>query len=175
MKRIHLPRRRFLAASAAATLLPASAAVAAQGAGTRPDAGSCGGLTREQFLEYVSLFNANDPRFIRYYHDDVVLELGAREIRGAAQIRDFYAGVKAHIREKVEVSHFVADATGIAAELPTEFRCYRDWNDSFWQRPLKAGEVLRIVSFGLYWVEDGRFRRIKSARYRQINDWQMEA
>jgi hypothetical protein len=166
-------RRAFLAAGAA--LAPAAVLAQARGTGPAGAPGACGGLTREQFLDYVGLFNANDPRFIRYYHDDVVLELGAREIRGASQIRDFYAGVKAHIHESVEVTHFVADATGIAAELPTEFRCYRDWSDSFWQRPLKAGEVLRIVSFGLYWVEDGRFRRIKSARYRQINDWQMEA
>ena len=132
-------------------------------------------LTRAQFLEYVGLFNANDPRFIRYYHDDVVLDLNGREIRGAQGILEFYKDVKAHIREKVEVTHFVSDATGVAAELPTEFRCYRDWPQSFWGRPLRAGEVMRTVSFGLYWVEDGRFRRIKSARYRQVHDWKMEA
>jgi hypothetical protein len=38
---------------------------------TRPStavaANACGGLTREEFLEYVTLFNANDPRFIRYH------------------------------------------------------------------------------------------------------------
>ena len=38
-----------------------------------------------------------------------------------------------------------------------------------------AGEVLRVISFGMYWVEDGLFRRIKAARYRLVNDWQMEA
>jgi hypothetical protein len=139
------------------------------------NAAGCGGLTRAQFLEYITLFNANDPRFIKYYHDDVVLELGTTAIRKPQGILDFYAEVKAHIREKVEVSHFVSDPTGIAAELPSEFKVYKDWPNGFFQRPLKAGEVLRIVSFVMYWIEDGKFRHIKSARQKLVNDWRMEA
>jgi len=136
--------------------------------------GCAGGLSREEFLEYVALFNANDPGFLRYYHDDVVFELGSTVIRGAAGIRDFYGPVKAHIREKVEVAQFVSDATGIAAELPTEFRVYKDWENGFFQRPLKAGEVMRTISFGFYEVKDRKFRHIRAARYKQIHDWRME-
>jgi hypothetical protein len=136
---------------------------------------ACGGLSRTEFMEYIQLFNANDPAFIRFYHDDVVLELGATSIQTPKGIRDFYAQVKAHIKEKVEVTHFVSDATGIAAELPTEFRVYKDWENGFFQRPLKAGEVMRTISFVLYNVQDRKFRHIKSARYRQIHDWRMEA
>jgi hypothetical protein len=132
-------------------------------------------MPRERYMQYVDWFNANDPRFIEFYHPDVVLELGAATINGATAIRDFYAEVKAHINEKVEVSHYIADATGIAAELPTEFRVYKDWPElNYFRRPLKAGEVFRVVSFGLYWLEDGLFRQIKAARYKLINDWQME-
>jgi len=124
---------------------------------------------------YVTLFNANDPRFIKFYHDDVVFELNsATVIKGATAIRDFYTPVKAHIHEKVEVAAFVADATGIAAELPTEFRCYKDWENGFFQRPLKAGEVMRTISFGFYEVKDGKFKRIRATRYKQIHDWRME-
>jgi len=134
----------------------------------------CGGVTREQFETYLTLFNNNDPAFIKYYHDDVVLELSGTEIKTPQGIRDFYSEVKGHIREKVELSHFVSDATGIAAELPTEFKVYKDWERNFFQRPLKAGEVLRTISFVLYWVENGKFKHIKSARYKTINDWRME-
>jgi len=135
---------------------------------------ACGGLSREEFLEYVALFNANDPGFLRYYHDDVVLELGSTVIKGATGIRDFYGPVKAHIHEKVEVAQFISDATGIAAELPTEFRVYKDWENGFFQRPLKAGEVMRTISFGFYEVKDRKFRHIRAARYKQIHDWRME-
>ena len=34
---------------------------------------------------------------------------------------------------------------------------YKDWDSPYFGRALKAGEVFRIISFGLYWVKDGRF------------------
>jgi hypothetical protein len=169
---IDLSRRRIVAGGAAgvtATLAGAGSVNTAQAAN------ACGGLTREEFMKYITLFNANDPGFIKYYHDDVVLELSGTEIKTPQGIRDFYANVKAHIHEKVEVAHFVSDATGIAAMLPSEFKVYKDWKDSFFRRDLKAGEVLRVISFVLYWVEDGKFRQIKSSRYKMVNDWRMEA
>jgi len=168
-------RRDFLATGAAgvATGLALTAGAASGAASSAPSA--CGGLTREHFLQYTTLFNHNDPRFVEFYHDDVVLELGSREVRTPQGIREFYADVKAHLREKVEVTHFVSDATGIAVEMPTEFRVIKDWENGFFGRPLKVGEVMRIVSFVIYWVDNGKFRRIKSARYKLVNDWQMEA
>jgi hypothetical protein len=132
------------------------------------------GYTRYEFMEYITLFNNNDPGFTKFYHDDVVLELGNTQIRTPQGILDFYKEVKAHIHERVEVTHYISDATGIAAELPSEFKVYRDWPKGYFPRPLKAGEVLRIVSFVMYWVEDGKFRHIKSARQKLVNDWQME-
>ncbi len=126
-------------------------------------------------MQYVEWFNANDPRFLDFYHPDVVLELGNATLKGSKAIRDFYAEVKAHIHEKVEVNHYIADATGIAAELPTEFRVYKDWPEpNYFRRSLKKGEVFRVVSFGLYWIDKGLFRQIKAARYRLVNDWKME-
>lgn len=133
------------------------------------------GFTRDEFMEYVTLFNDDDPRFTQFYHDDVVLELGFQQIRTPQGILDFYKEVKAHIHERIEVTHFISDPTGIAAELPSEFKVYRDWENGYFRRPLKKGEVLRVVSFVMYWVDGGKFRRIKSARQRLVNDWQMEA
>src|SRR6185369_13481523 len=120
--------------------------------------------------------NENDPLFLEFYHPDVILELGAATLNGAKAIGDFYSEVKAHIKETVTVTHFVSDATGVATEIPTEFRVYKDWPEpNYFKRPLKKGEVFRVVSFGLYWMEDGKFRHIKAARYKLINDWKMEA
>jgi hypothetical protein len=105
-----------------------------------------------------------------------VLELGNATVSTATGIRDFYREVHAHIHEKVEVSHYVADATGIAAELPSEFKVYKDWAEpNYFRRALKAGEVFRIISLGMYQVENGKFRHIKAARYKLVNDWKMEA
>ena len=134
-----------------------------------------GGMPLARYLQYVNLFNKDDPRFIEFYHPDVVLELGNATIRTAQGIRDFYKEVHAHIHEKVEVSHYVADATGIAAELPSEFKVYKDWAEpNYFKRALKAGEVFRVISLGMYQVDNGKFRHIKAARYKLVNEWRME-
>lgn len=131
-------------------------------------------MSRENFERYITLFNNNDPAFIDFYHDDVTLELGTSIIRAPRGIADFYSDVKRYIKETLQVTQYIADADGIAVELPSEFGCFRDWPDSFWGRPIRKGEVLRIISFVLYRIEDGKFRHIKSARYRLINDWRQE-
>ena len=143
-------------------------------AGAPADTSSCAAVTREHFERYITLFNNNDPRFTEFYHEDVILELGATAIKTRQGIADFYKEVKTYIRESLEVTQFIADANGIAVELPSEFTCIRDWDDSFWGRPIKKGEVLRIISFVLYQVRDGKFAHIKSARYKVVNDWQIE-
>jgi hypothetical protein len=168
-----LSRRGVL--SGAAALATGIAAAVVRPSVSVAAAGSCGGLSRTEFLEYVTLFNANDPRFIRYYDDNVVFELGTTVIKGATAIRDFYGPVKAHIHEKVEVAQFVSDATGIAAELPTEFRCYKDWENGYFQRPLKVGDTMRTISFGFYEVKNRKFTHIRAVRYKQIHDWRMES
>lgn len=163
-------RRAVLGAGAASAFLGA-------GASTWPGAeaaeAACAAVTRAQFDDYIALFNDNDPSFVKYYHPDVVLELGDRQIRTAKGIADFYAEVKAHVKETLEIGHFVSDRTGLAAEIPTEFRCFKDW-DNFLGRPIEAGQVFRVVSFVMYRVEDGKFAHIKSARAKLLNDWRFE-
>ena len=131
-------------------------------------------MSRADYDEYLRLFNANDPSFIKYYHPDVILELSGSQIRGDAGIRDFYANVKKYIKEKVEVTTFIRDGNQLAVEIPTTFEVIADWDDSFWGVPLKKGQVMRIVSWGIYDIEDGKFKRIRTARYQMINNWQFE-
>lgn len=152
----------------------ASAVVGSAALSTPAVAADCGAYPRAKYDDYLARFNANDPSFIDFYHDDVVLELGNATIKTPAGIRDFYKEVKAHIKETVSVTHYVADATGIAVELPSEFAVFKDWSGGYFPRDLKVGEVMRVISFGMYWVEDGKFTYIKAARYRQVNDWQQE-
>jgi len=179
MKTTLYSRRKVLGSSASGAAVGLIAAgfagVAARPASAASKPKVSGVLTREEYLKYVSLFNANDFKFLEYYHDDVVFELnGSTVIHKPQGIHDFYKEVKEHIKETVTVEQFIADETGIAAELPTEFRVIKDWENGFFKRPLKVGEVMRTVSFGLYEVQDRKFRRIRAARYKQIHDWRME-
>ncbi|TAJ94187.1 MAG: nuclear transport factor 2 family protein [Gammaproteobacteria bacterium] len=166
MKKIITTTRRQLLAGAtgitAATLLPTVQAQCNEG------------ISRAQYDQYLDWFNNNDPRFADFYHEDVELELRNATIKGRQGILDFYAEVKQYIKETVIVDHFVSDATGIAAVVPSEFRCFKDWDSQYFGRQLKKGEVFRIISFGIYWVVDGKFKQIKAARYKLVNEWQME-
>jgi hypothetical protein len=33
---------------------------------------------------------------------------------------------------------------------------------------------MEVISFGLYQVQDRKFRRVKAARYKMIKDWHLE-
>jgi hypothetical protein len=173
MSKSETSRRTLLSASVTG-IVSGFAATALGSPAARADA-ACGGLSREQYQEYLDLFNKGDPTFIKFYAPDVVFDLGTQQIKTAEGIRDFYEPVHAHIHETVTVSQFVSDATGIAVEMPTEFKVYKDWENGFFQRPLKTGEVMRTISFVLYTVENRKFKHIKVARYKQINDWRMES
>lgn len=123
-------------------------------------------MTRDDFAAYVAAFNRNDYLgFGRWYHDDIIVELPGRTLRGREAVLDFYRAVKARIRETLAIGQVVLDADGIAAELDTEFHCLADAPD-FVVRPMLAGETIRLVSFVLYRLRDGRIAHIRSARFR---------
>ena len=158
-------KREFLLAG---TTLALAAGTSVQAAAPKSNR-----ISREEYQVYLDRFNSNDMTFIDFYHPQVVFELGATQIVGNTAIRDFYANVKKYIKETVEVAEFISDEGGIAVEIPTRFECIADWKDSFWNVPLKKGQVMRVVSFGFYKVVDRKFSRIKAARYKMIHDWQM--
>lgn len=137
-------------------------------------AANAGPLTREEYQVYLDQFNGNDPRFIEFYHPEVEFELGGTQMKGNTTIRDFYANVKKYIKEEVTCTEYVANETTVAVEIPTRFECIADWEDSFRGVPLKKGQVMRIITFGFYKVQDRKFIGIKTARYKMIHDWQME-
>ena len=125
-------------------------------------------LTKADFAAYINAFNNDDfPGFGKYYADDVLLELGQRQIRGRDGILDFYREVKARIRETLEIRQVVLDEEGLAAEVGTEFVALADWPE-FVVRPVKQGDVIRLVSFVMYRIRDGKFAHIRSARFRML-------
>lgn len=123
-------------------------------------------ITREQYAEYLAAFNSNDfAGFTKFYADDVVLELPVATLRGRQAIVDFYTTVKAKVRETLTIGQFVSDERGLAVEADTVFEAIADAPD-FVVRPMKKGDRLHSVSFIFYEVRDGKFSRIRSARFK---------
>jgi hypothetical protein len=119
------------------------------------------------FREYLSEFNAaNYDALVRYYADDVLFSFGnGPTLRGRDAVVAFYRPFHEHVQETVEIQFLVMDSRHVAVELAVEFRALRDY-DKFTRGPLKAGDVVRIISFVHYDLDgSGRFSQIRIGSY----------
>jgi hypothetical protein len=122
-------------------------------------------MTREDFDRYIDAFNRGDLQTLKqFYCEDVVFRLGAKmEIRGRENIVAFYTEVLKKVQEVLTIRQVVADDTGLAAEIDTEFKALVDDPD-FIAGPLVKGESIFITSLVIYRFRDGRVARVQSAR-----------
>jgi len=153
------PSRRTLLALAGAQLV-VPAAVAAKPAGET-------GM-RAWFDRYIDAFNRGDfDGFGSYYAEDVEFEGQGRSFRGKAAVLDFYRAVRARLDETLTVQGFTASADRITIELKTVLQAREDWPD-FPTGPLARGDRRESVNFIIYDLADGKFARIRSARFRPV-------
>lgn len=125
-------------------------------------------LTEADFREYIAAFNRSDyAAFSRRYAEDVEFKGRAAELRGRAQIVDFYRGVKARLHETLTVHAVVAGDKAIVADVETELRALEDWPD-FPTGPFVRGATRRSQNFIWYDVTRSQFTRIRSAHYRYL-------
>lgn len=123
---------------------------------------------RAWFERYLELFNNSDfAGFGSYYSDDVDFCGQAAQMRGRDAVLDFYRLVKSRVSETLELITFVAAADRIAAEIRTTLVAREDWPD-FPTGAMRAGDVRQSVSFIFYDIVDGRFSRIRSARFASL-------
>src|SRR5580658_6471595 len=122
-------------------------------------------MNKQLFEDYIASFNRDDfEGFSKYYAEDVVLQLGTRKtLRGRQAIIDFYREVKSRIRETLVIRNIVADETGLAVEVATEFHALEDWPD-FIAGAIRKGESIHIVSWAFYTIVNGKFQTIRSTR-----------
>lgn len=128
---------------------------------------------RTWFDGYVEAFNRSDfEGFGAYYADDVEFSGQAAELRGRQAILDFYRQVKARMNETLVVRHFVSAPDRIAVDLETRLEALVDWPE-FPTGPVTAGHKIVSWSFVFYDLAEGRFTRIRSARYRRAagSEW----
>jgi len=120
------------------------------------------------FRHYLDAFNGNDfDGFGAYYADDVEFCGQAATLRGRTAVLDFYRDVKARLDETIDLLACISDENMLAAEIRTTLVAREDWPD-FPTGPLLANQRRQSINFAFYDIVDGKFTRIRSARFRRI-------
>lgn len=129
---------------------------------------SAGGITEQDFRDYIAAFNRNDfDGFARYYAEDVVFEGRGRHFRSRQEVLDFYRTVKQRLRETITVLEVIVGEQDLAAEIQTELYAFEDWPELV-TGAIKKGETITTQNFVWYEIRDGKFVHIRSARYRKL-------
>jgi hypothetical protein len=131
-------------------------------------------LDRAAYDRYVRLMTAGDRRFVDYYDEDIKFVM---QVRGKANVLDFYARHRPYVTELLEVLFFCSDAAGAAAEVRSELRCIKDCNDvTIFGRILKAGEIQRTRGYLFYNLNaQGKISEIKGPPPDILESWRIEA
>lgn len=126
--------------------------------------------TRKWFERYLDAFNNNDfDGFSAFYAPDVEFFGQAAVLKGAGQIVEFYRMVMDRLDEHVALKTFVGSEKNIAIEIVTTLQFKKDWPD-FAPGPMNAGDRREAINFVFYDLENGLFKRIRSARYAVIRE-----
>jgi hypothetical protein len=158
-------RRLFIASAVCATVAVGTAQGAMPACAAKP---APGGLTDDDFHDYIAAFNRHDfAGFGKYYASDVIFEGRGGNFRGREQVLDFYRGVRPRLRETITINDLIVGAEGMLADLETELYALEDWLD-FPTGPIHKNETIRSQNFIWYEIANGQFAHIRSAHYRKL-------
>ncbi len=132
---------------------------------TKPAARLGGTLEQRQaFMQYTRAFsNADFDGFSRFYTDDVRCELPSMVLERREGIVGFYRQMFETVRESLTLHQLVADDSGLAADVTSQFTAIED-APNFVVAPLKKGEFVRVRVFVYYTLRDGKISHIRVAR-----------
>jgi ketosteroid isomerase-like protein len=126
-------------------------------------------MSEERFAAYIdTLNNENYAAFNDYYLDDAVLvTAGKIELCGRQAILNFYESVKPLTKRTIQINRIITSGNLLAAELQSKLVALQDIPD-FAAGPMKKGGCIFSDTFVLCNVRDGKFARIRSAVFRNV-------
>ena len=132
-------------------------------------------MNRDQFLEYIEHFNNKRYNAVTsYFAPDVTVKYFTNwaspqtppcTLHGRQEFIDSYRFLHEHVREVLELRDFLVTGNLLAAELYTEFHCFKD-HPTFAFKPLKKGDVIIMTNWVIYNLEGGKMKRIRIGHFR---------
>jgi ketosteroid isomerase-like protein len=131
---------------------------------TAPDAAESA-RALQSFRQYIDAFNRGDFADLgRHYAPDIDFRGRGGTFAGRDAVLDFYRGVKARMRETLTLRGLVVGRRQWVADVVTELHALEDWPD-FPTGAIRKGETRRSQNFIWYELENGLFKRVRSARH----------
>jgi hypothetical protein len=127
-------------------------------------------MTRSDYERYVAAFNGPDyDALMRFFADDVVLEVGGHAMRGTSEIRSFYAFFHQYVREIVTILDFYPSDTAPMADVLIRFEGMKELTQAMLDErgyghmtPVPAGGAVDLEFFIQYQKgSGGLIHRIK--------------
>ncbi len=126
--------------------------------------GSARVRSRADLQAYLDHFNNKEyERQIAYYAPDVIYKVGTLTLTSPRQIAEFYSDFHLYCKEHVAIAQFALQDDVCAVAMPSRFEPFRDYRRHGLN--FEAGKPIEFVSFIFYTLEDGKIRRIRTARY----------
>ena len=135
-------------------------------------------MTREEYENYLRLFNARDyDAVLDHFSDDCEVVFAGYSFKGKESIRSFYAFFHEHTDEKITLQDFVADDRMIALEAVVRLEGKKDVTPGLLAErglgrlaAVPKGHVIELPQFIHYHLDDGKFRRALCAIFEPARD-----
>jgi hypothetical protein len=122
-------------------------------------------MKREVFDDYISRFNARDTSaFEAYIAPDAKVINGTLEISGMEGMKEHYAKIWKSFTEELHVERFVSDENTLSIQMWAHFTATQDDDESLFGK-VKAGETFDYRGLIMYWLQNGKFTKIKVAYF----------
>ena len=125
--------------------------------------------SRPWFEAYLKAFNDADFNALGLYYDDDIEFYGQIFTgKGRESLLMYHRLLDTRLDEQTEARSFIGSPALCAVELRMTLHAREDWPD-FPTGPIAAGTSRSSSAFVFYDIRDGRFARIRSARFRRIS------
>ena len=128
-------------------------------------------MTREEYENYLRLFNARDyDGVLDHFTDDAEVEFAGFAFKGREVVKQFYAFFHAYVDERIELHRFLSDEHTVALEATVRLEAKADLTEEMLRErglaglfTLRKGQVLEVPQFIHYHLQDGKFARAMCA------------
>jgi hypothetical protein len=130
-------------------------------------------MDRDAYDRYLQMFNARDyDGVLSHFAERFQLVFAGYELTTQEEVRSFYSFLHTHVKESVEVHHFMSNAAMIVLEADIRLEGLSDLTPGMLAarglsriHPLAKGQVVTIPQFIHYHLQDGKIVKALCAIY----------